>query len=714
MTKNVLVAELYRRAHYEYYVMPNGPAPTAQCRRREIAVTGAAVRKRTSRLRSGTTLTRRARLRSRPSSGSMLAWRSRLAHPRRALSEQVLLTSRNPDRNESLPGQSPTVQQASPVTSNLSASEPVSDLKGTVPVTDQCPDPSPCMRLTRQPSHMTVFPESSIDASTEVDLDARAWATHRTGRAAHILMVDDDEATLRLCQHVLERAGCRVSTLNCAQHIVDAAVCKRPDLILVDLEMPGISGIEATRLLKSHSATSSIPVLMLSGCTDQKSVLAGYRVGIDEYITKPITPQELVCRVRSSIRIQFQRHDLYESNCIRADQARMLSELLDLSGRLTGLTCLEPILQHVLRSATEITACARVAIALPNDEDQCSLFIAASTEDGEHTQAAPTVWNVADRVFMDRKPLLINSEADWASLSRLDAEIETSVKSVPFIVAPMTAALRAVGVLIATDRINRQPFEPHVLEVLHLLTNIAASAIDDQMMRQARDEAYDSIVRALATLAEYRDDDTGHHLDRVTRYSVLLATALQQKEPYSRIIDDRFIHDLQRAMPLHDIGKVTVPDAILLKPGRLDDDEMAIMRQHTTSGYNALKTMHHSARSVTFLSMARDIALNHHERVDGKGYPNRRGGDEIPLSARIAAIADVYDALRSERVYKKAMSHEQARRIILDGAGTQFDPDLIEVFKEVERDFARLAEDLRDPDRREPVPHRPVDATRAA
>ncbi|NOG53608.1 MAG: response regulator [Planctomycetes bacterium] len=541
------------------------------------------------------------------------------------------------------------------------------------------------------------------------------WAVAQSGEPVHILIVDDDHQTLDLCRRVLERSGCRVSTLSCALTVHDLAARSRPDLILMDLQMPCMDGLEATRALKKAGETASIPVLMLSGCSDQASILAGYEAGIDEYITKPVTPQELLCRVRSSIRTLQQRRALLESNCVRADQARMLSELLDLSSRLTGQTSLESALQHLMQSTVEVTACSHVTILLPDEAEEHRLTVVASSEQGQQCPGESEDLAIGRHVFASRKPLIVNGESAWADAVQQVGQPLSCDGCVPYIAVPLQAGHRAVGVLTACGRLNNEPFEPHVLEVLNLLSNIAASSLHDQMMRQARNEAYDSIVRSLATLAEYRDDDTGHHLERVTRYSILLAGALRKKQPYDRIIDDRFILDLERAMPLHDIGKVTVPDAILLKPGRLTDQEMGVMRQHTTSGYQALMSIHDSARRVTFLSMARDIALNHHERVDGNGYPNGVSGSDIPLSARIAAIADVYDALRSERVYKKAMSHEKARGIILEGAGTQFDADLIEVFREVEDEFRHLSEELKDPViHPSPLPRDMAQNTRAA
>ena len=202
-----------------------------------------------------------------------------------------------------------------------------------------------------------------------------------------------------------------------------------------------------------------------------------------------------------------------------------------------------------------------------------------------------------------------------------------------------------------------------------------------------------AIIFGLAKIAESRDTDTGEHLDRIGKYVTLLADRLRK---VYKDIDDVFIADLALASSLHDIGKVGIPDSILLKPGRLTSDERFVMEQHTVIGGECLEAIEKQLGEDSFLEMARNIAYAHHERWDGKGYPYRLTNENIPLPARITSVADVYDALTTKRPYKKAMSHEESREIIVSGRGTQFDPAVVDAFLAAEEDFQAVAANQSD------------------
>ena len=201
----------------------------------------------------------------------------------------------------------------------------------------------------------------------------------------------------------------------------------------------------------------------------------------------------------------------------------------------------------------------------------------------------------------------------------------------------------------------------------------------------------DAVIFGLAKLAESRDPETGDHLERISLYTTRLATALRPYPKYQRIVTPTFIRLLGISSVLHDIGKVGLEDTVLLKPGRLTEAERKQMQQHTLVAGDCLKEIEQRLGASNFLQTAREIALHHHERWDGTGYPTGLAGEAIPLVARIVSIADVYDALRSKRVYKDAFPHEDCVRAIRDGAGTQFDPHLVEVFLEIESEFGAIA-----------------------
>ena len=205
---------------------------------------------------------------------------------------------------------------------------------------------------------------------------------------------------------------------------------------------------------------------------------------------------------------------------------------------------------------------------------------------------------------------------------------------------------------------------------------------------QSRDVA----IFAISKLAESRDPETGNHLERIRYYSKALAEALAKMENAPSEINPWFIENLFLTSPLHDIGKIGIPDHILLKPGRLDDQEYEIMKQHTIIGYNTLNAAAKRDVKAEYLKMSAAIALSHHENYDGSGYPQGLKGDAIPLAARIVALADVYDALVSKRVYKDAYPHKIARNIIVEGKGKQFDPMVVEAFLTCEDQFIKILE----------------------
>ena len=188
-------------------------------------------------------------------------------------------------------------------------------------------------------------------------------------------------------------------------------------------------------------------------------------------------------------------------------------------------------------------------------------------------------------------------------------------------------------------------------------------------------------IRALAHLAETRDNETGAHIQRTQGYVRLLATRLSEHPRFSTTLTNKYIEVLARSAPLHDIGKVGIPDHILLKPGKLTPDEWEIMKTHTILGCDAIALAERDIdTTVEFLQQAKEIVRSHHERWDGKGYPDGLAGDDIPLSARLMTVADVFDALISKRVYKQAIAFSAVREIMAEGRGTQFDPDIIDVF----------------------------------
>lgn len=209
-------------------------------------------------------------------------------------------------------------------------------------------------------------------------------------------------------------------------------------------------------------------------------------------------------------------------------------------------------------------------------------------------------------------------------------------------------------------------------------------------------ESRDFTIFSLAKLADSRDPETGEHLQRMREYARLLATQLSKSEKYREDIDGDYIAMIYMTSPLHDIGKVAIPDSVLLKPGRLTEEEYDVMKTHASIGANTLAEAAAEYPDAKYLEMAFDLTRSHHERFDGKGYPAGLAGTDIPLCGRIVALADVYDAMTSDRVYRGAMSHEETRDMIVRDSGSHFDPDVVQAFLELESEFLAVREQYAD------------------
>jgi len=356
-----------------------------------------------------------------------------------------------------------------------------------------------------------------------------------------VLVVDDTPDNLSLMMELL-KGDYKVQLANGGERALKLARrAPQPDLILLDIMMPGMDGYEVCEQLKADPLTRAIPVVFLTAKSEEDDERKGLEVGGVDYITKPISAP--IVRARVKIHLAMKAH---------ADFLRDKSEYLE-------------------------------------------------------------------------------------------AEVSKRTREV--------------------------------------------SAIQDVT------------ILALASLAETRDSDTGNHITRTQLYVKALAEHLSTHPRFAKQLTDGYIQLLFKSAPLHDIGKVGIPDRILLKPGKLDAAEFEIMKTHTTLGRDAIE--HAEKRlgiQVGFLSMAKDIALSHQEKWDGSGYPEGLAGDAIPLSARLMAVADVYDALISRRVYKEGMPHEKAVTIIQQGRGQHFDPDLVDAFTVLQEEFRHIAERFADTD----------------
>ena len=333
-----------------------------------------------------------------------------------------------------------------------------------------------------------------------------------------------------------------------------------------------------------------------------------------------------------------------------------------------------------------------------DDPIAAKLLIRALEREGHHIVASPD--NGLKALGCLRRNRCDVVISDWEMPEMNGVELCQAVRTVDLgsyiyfilLTSKESTAHMVEGLSAGADDFITKPFKPEELAV-RLRTAERVLSLETRAVT----------IFAMAKLAESRDPETGAHLERVRSYAHTLAIDLASTGKFADQITPSFVRLMYETSPLHDIGKVAIPDFILLKPGRLDEHEFELMKIHTTEGAATLQAALDQYPGAEFLRMARDVAMHHHEQSDGKGYPDGLVGAEIPFAARVFSVADVYDALRSKRVYKEAFGHDIAKNIIIEGNGTQFDSDVIAAFLRCEEQFREIAEELRA----EPHPRTP-------
>ncbi|MDR2050616.1 MAG: response regulator [Deltaproteobacteria bacterium] len=262
---------------------------------------------------------------------------------------------------------------------------------------------------------------------------------------------------------------------------------------------------------------------------------------------------------------------------------------------------------------------------------------------------------------------------------------ELSRIPVIFLTANQDVATEARGLKAGARDFIKKPVEKDIL--LHRLEiHLNITSYQDYLLNSVESLA-NNLAICISDLIECRDKNTGGHVVRTKKYVDLIGKELISNGVFADELSSFSLEMIVRASPLHDIGKIGIPDKILLKPARLDDEEFAVMKKHTIIGDQILESMYRRTPTQAYLGYARMIAASHHERYDGKGYPSGLAGNDIPLCGRIMAVADVYDAIVDDRVYRKGMSHTEAFRIIMEGYGTQFDPYVVKAFENCRHEF---------------------------
>ncbi|MDR2006365.1 MAG: response regulator [Acidaminococcales bacterium] len=298
------------------------------------------------------------------------------------------------------------------------------------------------------------------------------------------------------------------------------------------------------------------------------------------------------------------------------------------------------------------------------------------------------------RICMVERPDLILLDVEMPEMSGF--EVISQLKYIPclrdipviFLTAHHDVDVEVEALQSGAVDFITKPFEKRILLHridLHIRMDEYQTHLQNSVM-----ELSDNLAFLFAGLIECRDENTGYHVLRTSKYVDLIGRELINRNVFPELTEDA-LKMMVRAAPLHDIGKIAVSDRILLKPDRLTYEEFNDMKRHATVGGEILNNMHRRTPSQSYLHYAKNIAGFHHERFDGKGYPHGVGQENIPLCARIMAVADVYDALIENRVYRKAMSHKEAYDIIIEGRGSQFDPRVVDVFSLCEKEIVELA-----------------------
>jgi response regulator RpfG family c-di-GMP phosphodiesterase len=516
--------------------------------------------------------------------------------------------------------------------------------------------------------------------------------------ATTVLVVDDEESIRDILSRYLQLKGYAVLTAGNGHSAMDILLSQAVDLVLTDLNMPNVNGREL--LKRMAEKFPDIPKIVLSGYGSNEDMLVALKSGAYDFIQKPLTDFGILDK---SVERAIERKKLKEERDRYIQQITRLNEII---GLLNKGAAFEEIFDIIAKSLNNAIPFDRLAVAIINDAGQVETRLVSSTKN--------ILININDKFPLSDSSLLKVSETKQyhiindleeyyrqnPSSERTKLLLQEGMRSSMTI--PLIIANRLKGFLLFAsvqpntfnnDHIQfAETISGHIVfsiqrgELLHELDmyNKKLEQIVKIRTHQLL-KTQKATIFALSSLTELRDPETGYHLDRMRIYCMLLAQIAKYSGAVLEI-SNQYLRDLYDSSILHDIGKVGIPDTILLKPGKLTHEEFEIIKTHTTIGYNALKRASQEMGQDSFLSMAMDVTLYHHETWDGTGYPYGLSEDEIPLSARIVTIVDVYDALTTIRPYKEAYSHQKSIEIMKSEAH-RYDPHLFELFIQNADDF---------------------------
>lgn len=512
-----------------------------------------------------------------------------------------------------------------------------------------------------------------------------------TPRVGTVLLIDDDDHLRFVLTAHLRSNGFEVLEAENGRTGLELARDHLPDLIITDVTMPELDGLSVTRELKSDAHTAGIPIILLTGRTGTDNLVLGLEIGAQEYLTKPFEVAELMARVRTVHRLAQARRELDQLNNDlgqEVDRKTRRLQLLynfmrDLSQASTRGEVLDLIIQYVQRT----TGAQRISLMMTDAGGENLVCERALGIDREVVKniCVDATRGIAGQVFQSGKTVIAKAVNPEAGDGRgYDGE---EFLSTPVVSASLESHDGVLGVLNVTERSDDEPFSVEEMECIRSITDASAIALHNILRRTHLEQSVQKLLETVGFLAEYRDEETTLHLKRVAKFARILTEQLAYEGLYRDQVTGEFIEHLVQAAPMHDIGKVGISDEILTKPGKLTDAEFEIMKTHTEIGRRVLSRVADPQQPVPFLQMCVDIAYCHHERYNGKGYPRGIAGRDIPLSARIIALVDAYDAITSYRRYSPAKPHELAAKIVREEAGEHFDPVLVEAFLRCQHEF---------------------------
>jgi putative nucleotidyltransferase with HDIG domain len=472
-----------------------------------------------------------------------------------------------------------------------------------------------------------------------------------------VLIIDDEDFILQLSKDILAKSEYLVETALDGKEGIKLLETDNFDLILTDIKMPNINGLDVIKHIRISN--KEIPIIVITGHGTLDIAIDSLRLGAQGFILKPFTPAEL----RNAVAEALEKTRLLSENI----KMRTLMPLFEVSKEMIGEVDPKRLLKQLVDIAIKETHADKVCVALI-DEATNKLSIRESY--GMTTASKSTFENIFNKkiteiVFKNKKPLIITPDATLPS----ELKHALNIEAVTFgILAPLSIRGAIIGVLSICRKSSVEPFSASDIELITVLSGQAAAAIENAHLYDKLQQSYLSMMVALSCVVESKDLYTDKHMKDIAEYSVEIANKLGLPE-----ID---IENIRKAALLHDLGKISIPDYILMKPGKLTEEELEIIKKHPASGAKIIEP-------VEALREARDIIQCHQECFDGSGYPDGLRGEEIPLGARIIAVADAFGAMTTDRPYRKALPMGEAIKELKRCSGTQFDPQIVGIFLSV-------------------------------